>query len=294
MAGRRSAFMRYRLGSLASGAGTPPTLAPGWLTIYSPAIGAPETVARGSVVLPVAGQIDFRREEDVRVGDLLKDQATGRIFTVAQMQDRPVQRRVLVAEVFPPIPDEFESGLIEAYWDLDGNWAINQTLGELVPVTVSLADPAVASFCYQLLQGDFDVFTWVFADVGSSGAVRYALLKVQLNLLGPELTAVGVKNNGKGVFVRVDKNPGIVETVEGSLSAGLYGFVRLKREGARFRTFYASATHPPTEETEWREINPPVNAWTSAADVLIGLAAYQNAGTTGSMRFRFLRNWRKP
>lgn len=289
--GNRTKFLRYRFGS-----GTEETLLPAWLTIFSPSVGAAETVV-DQVIQPVSGYVDCRRLADVLPGDVLREGAAGsvgRVFVVSQVENRPATTRLLVAEIFPPIPDEFESGLLEAFWAADGDWVFDKATGSAQPTPLpSLTSPSVSSYLYQTISGDFDCFCEVSVDAGSGVAIRHALLKAQANLLGPDLVGVGVRNDGNVTVYRVDRVDPTLITTDGLTVPDKFGlFLRLSRLGTRFRTFWAVGDLPE-KESQWAEIHAPSpGSWSTGNDVLLGLGAYQNTGTFGIVKFPFLRNWR--
>jgi len=291
----RTAFLHYRLGT-----GTEGAIAPAWLTIYGAAIGAAETVV-DRIIQPVSGYFDCRRAADVVPGDILREGKTGslgRVFIVTQIENRPATTRVLVTEIFPPIPDEFESGVREAFWAEDADWVVDKSFGAAQPTPLaSLTSPSVGNFLYQTIEGNFDCYTRVAVDTGSGGAIRHALLKVQENLLGPDLVGVGLRNDGFPTFYRVDRVDPTVTTTDGrSFTSDFQAYLRLQRIGTRFRTFWAALLDgEPEKEEQWTEINAPsIGDWTTATTnpLLIGLCAYQNTGTAGIVRFHFFRNWR--
>lgn len=289
--GNRTKFLRYRFGS-----GTEETLLPAWLTIFSPSVGAAETVV-DQVIQPVSGYVDCRRLADVLPGDVLREGAAGsvgRVFVVSQVENRPATTRLLVAEIFPPIPDEFESGLLEAFWAADGDWVFDKATGSAQPTPLpSLTSPSVSSYLYQTISGNFDVWCGVRVDSGSAGAIRHAMLKAQANLLGPDLVAVGVRDNGVPTFYRADRVDPTLTTTDGlTVPSGLGYYLRLQRIGTRFRSFWAVQDSEPEKEAQWTEIYAPASgSWSTSGDVLIGLAAYQNSGTSGLVHFDFFRNW---
>src|SRR5436305_14913418 len=102
----RTSFTKY-----SPGATTTATIAPAWLAIHARSAGAPAVVARGGVATGVTGQVQVTRWADVMVGDILLETSTGRAFSVVQIYKQPAYIQALVSEIFPPIPDEFESGI---------------------------------------------------------------------------------------------------------------------------------------------------------------------------------------
>lgn len=300
----RVILTQYRAGSLAAGTGTPPTIDPAWMRIYNLAGGAPQTVNRTGIAA-VTGEFTVPRTADVQVGDFFRlglgggvsvDNLTPRAFQALQVIPEPASQKILFVEIFPPIPDEFESGLLDAWWTPQYSPAVDNATGELVIENagpeLSGNDPSDCPFIYQTINGDFDCFSWLKTDKGSGGAVRYGLLMAH-DAVNDDLVAVGVKSAGTGlVYHRFDSTTANTETNGPTFTDETFGFVRLKREGKRFRSFYANAVTVPTEESEWTEILPPSDQYQTANDVRVGLAGFQKTGTDGSMRFRFLRNWK--
>jgi hypothetical protein len=63
----------------------------------------------------------------MEVGDIFRlgladglgiDNLTPRAFQALQIAPEPASQRILFVEIFPPIPDEFESGLLDAWCSL--------------------------------------------------------------------------------------------------------------------------------------------------------------------------------
>lgn len=288
---KRTQFLLYRLGT-----GVEVSIKPCWLSIYGASVGAAETVI-DRIIQPVSGFVDCPRSADVVFGDILREGAagsSGRVFVVTQIENRPAVTRCLVTEIFPPIPDEFESGVREAFWAEDGTWVVDKSQGSAQPTPLpSLSAPSVSNYLYQTISGNFDVWCGVRVDTGSAGAIRHAMLKAQANLLGPDLVAVGVRDNGVPTFYRADRVDPTLTTTDGlTVPSGLGYYLRLQRIGTRFRSFWAVQDSEPEKEAQWTEIYAPASgSWSTSGDVLIGLAAYQNSGTSGLVHFDFFRNW---
>ncbi|MGH2359747.1 MAG: hypothetical protein ACRDGM_04285 [bacterium] len=285
----RSTFALYRLGqpdtSLISGA----------LEIYAPSIGPLQIYRAGDILSGLAGQIDFVREALVSVGDLLCDQTTGRWFSVAQISDQPAIRRALVAEFLLPMPDEFESGVIDGYWTALHSLAVDVELGELYVQSgsdLSKTTPLNIPFLYQLITGDFDIYARLRCTVGGGGNYGYALLKAG-DTGDTKAVTVGVRmEGGSGQFVRQDYVSSIQEVSGNGLSQNAWGLVRLRRVGARIAAYYAPSPSTPEIEEEWIELQAGAgNAWTSTAQLRVGLAGYLSTGTTAGHRYSWLRNW---
>src|SRR5215510_12039779 len=109
----RRSFTRYRLGGVASA-----VVSRAWLRILGPSGGAPQ------ILDPIAQQnrtlaafIRLQQSFDVKVADILKENSSGRIFVVGQVQPEPGKTNLLhCSEIRAPIPDEFNAQSIEAFW----------------------------------------------------------------------------------------------------------------------------------------------------------------------------------
>jgi hypothetical protein len=200
----RTSFTRYRRGASSSA-----TLGPGWLDVFAPALGV---VAVGRQRLPprgMRGQIDFGRAADVAINDILKEAVTGRIFYVTQVAKLVSMKRAFVAEFWPPIPDEFESGLVDEFWTEFSSWTVSAAQGECLlnaGAALSATSPIDIPYLYQTLasDNDFDVYAQLKADTGSGGAIRYSLIKCEPTNGDDRAVCVGVKDNGTAYFVRID------------------------------------------------------------------------------------------
>lgn len=291
MAGIRLSFSIYRHGESA----VVGTLSPGWLYTYTRSLQPLESL---HAVRSTTAEIQFSitASTEVRIGDLLKDSKFSRWFLVVQLAEDRAMRRVLVAEVSSPIPDEFESGVVCAWWTASSGFTIENVAGQLQlkGTGFNLTSMLAAEHCSQSVEGDFDIFTWLVADTGSVGVKRYALLKASMGDL-TDGVAVGIVDDGTPAFCRidfVDASGGQAVTELGELLTGSYRYVRLKREGQRFRCFYANATALPTLEHEWTEIEPSSWVYTNSDDVTVGPAGYVSAAANITLRWRFVRNWK--
>lgn len=292
MLGKRLSFSIYRHGESA----VVGVLNPGSLYTYTRSL-QPQDSLRS--VRSTSAQIDFSLtgSSTLRVGDLLKDGTYSRWFLVVQLTEDKATRRALVAEVSSPIPDEFESGVIDKWWTASGGWAVDNTVGELAldGTGWNMSNMLAAEHCSQSVEGDFDVYTWLKADAGSSGAKRYALLKASMGDL-TDGVAVGIESGANSSFCRVDYVDGsggqVVSYGNTDLLNASFRYVRLKREGIRFRCFYANSTALPTKETEWTEIPPASWVYTNKQNVTVGPAGYVTTAAAIVLRWRFVRNWK--
>lgn len=284
----RRQFTRYRRGV----PGTAPTVGPGWLDIYNRAIGPVPSISN---VRSSSGQIDFGRGVSLYRGDILKDTNSSRLYFIIQLQERPSGVRAIVAELFAPIPDELECGIIEAWWTDAGvgTWAMDATSAELGVSGAGLTsnNELGIPFLYQTVSGDFDVYAKVKTSAGSGLVARYVGIKAGSS---NDLSAafVGIKNNGSAAFHFAQRTASTNASAAGSAYGNdLYGWVRLKRAGCRFAGYYSIAAKIPARDADWVEI-PDANVWLTFDDVRLGFAAYCD-GTLGmpTILFKSMRNW---
>lgn len=292
----RRAFTRYRLGGVAALA-----VPRAWLRILGPSGGAPQ------ILDPIAQQnrtlaafLRLQNSFDVKVADILKENASGRIFVVGQVQPEPGKTNLLhCSEIRAPIPDEFNAQSVEAFWTQTASGFLISSDGPSEPVLLLSSMPAgtlpsAAKGNYQLVSGDFDVWARLRTDVGSVGNVRHALIGARRpsDNLG---CYVGVRDNGStGEFVRLDEYAAsTLDTTTGAQGAPatLY-YVRLKRTGSRFQVFYKATVAAPAIDSDWIEIaNDPATSFAGTEDLRVGLFGYTNNSTSGQALFAFLRNW---
>lgn len=151
---------------------------------------------------------------------------------------------------------------------------------------------------FQSISGDFDVWTSLRTDAGSVGNVRNAILGVQV-VASSTGCFIGICDNGTtGEPVRYDVYTGSPNfdtdtNVDAAVSSATYYYARLKRVGARFRTFYRTVAGAPVAESDWTEItnDAPISFASSLDNIRIGLFGVTNNSTLGEARWQFLRNW---
>jgi len=292
----RRAFTRYRLGGVASA-----VISRAWLRVLGPSGGAPQ------ILDPIAQQnrtlaafIRIQQSFDVKVADILKETASGRIFVVGQVQPEPGKTNLLhCSEIRAPIPDEFNAQSLEAFWTQTTSGFSASTDGPSEPVLLLSTMPAgtlpsAAKGNYQLVSGDFDIWARVKTDVGSVGNVRHALIGARRpsDNLG---CYVGVRDNGAtGELIRLDEYAAsTLDTTSGLVASPATAyFVRLKRTGSRFQTFFKATLDPPVLDSDWIEIaNDPATSFSGVEDLRVGSWGYTNNSSAGSALWHFLRNW---
>ncbi len=285
----RTKFTLYRPGST-----TTTTLTPAWLDIYSQPIGTAEVIARGGVSAGVTGRAAFHRAQDVRVGDILFEPSSNRSFSVIQIYLKAAQKYALLTEILPPIPDDYETGVIEKYWTetLAGAslFSILKVTGRLnLAGGPSAAYPSAGSRLTQSINGDFDIWTRLESDAGGGAAIRYPLIGA-IDVSGAG-AYVGLRNNAAANFVRIDEvSAGSITETLSVAAGGTAGYVRMRRRGITLHSYYSlSAT--PTTEADWAEIVMPLFPFTSLATLAVGIFGYCNTGTGSALYWEFLRNW---
>jgi len=288
-AGPRTKMYRHRPGNVASR-----LVAPLWLTIYSQSAGAPRIVARGQIEEGVTGLVESSRSADIEVGDILIDFYDARIFYVLQIEMRPARRKCTVVEYLPPLADEFEFGVIDSYWSATSEgWSVDASSGELKQTNPSGTLPSAGRLLYQNVGIGFDAWARVKCDGGSGGAIRRALIGARSASSGLGVY-VGAKDNGTNTIpVRLDEHAAstVAETSGTGVASASYLFVRLQRQGSRFRAFYNSGTVEPAAEADWTEIVPSGSQFTGADSLRVGACGYTQTGAAGEARLKFLRNW---
>ena len=290
----RHKFISYRRG--VSGASAAFN---GWVEGYNRGIG----VLDGSVGRPVrssSGQIEVSRSGDFLIGDILVDQSSSRLFMVIQIVEQPSVKRLLVSEIKFPIPDEFESGIVESFWTVIGTWEMNVEAGELGSLSDILGVAGYQStsilaipFVYQVVSGDFDVYAKLFINAGFGAAQKHSLLKAAL-ADDSEAVGVGIRANMKYLtFFRQDVEPGLSTVDAEKVPLAQYCWVRLSRVGVRFGAYFStlSERRRPVRDDDWIEI-VSTSGWTSSADVRLGIGFFNDSTTkVERSRFSFFRNW---
>lgn len=286
----RTKFTLYRPGSA-----TTTSVAPAWLDIYSQPIGAPAVIARGGVSAGVTGRATFHRAQDVQVGDILLEKSTARSFSVIQIYLKGAQKYALLTEILPPIPDDFETGVIEQYWAQTpagaSIFSILKPTGRLnLAGGPSAAYPSAGSRLTQSLNGDFDIWTKLESDAGGGASIRYPLIGA-IDVSGAG-AYVGLKNNGAANFVRIDEvSAGSITETVSVAAGGTSGYVRLRRIGITLHSYYSLSATEPAVEADWTEIQMPLFPFTSLATLSVGAFGYCNTGTGSALYWAFLRNW---
>lgn len=293
----RRAFTRYRLGGVAALA-----VPRAWLRILGPSGGAPQ------ILDPIAQQnrtlaafLRLQSSIDVKVADILKENASGRIFVVGQVQPEPGRTNLLhCSEIRAPIPDEFNAQSVEAFWTQTAAASFfSSSDGPSEPVLLLSSMPAgtlpsAAKGNYQTVSGDFDIWAKVKTDVGSIGNVRHGLIGARRASDGLGCY-VGIRDNGStGELIRLDEYAAsTLDTTSGLIAAPATAyFVRLKRTGSRFQTFFKATLDPPVLDTDWIEIaNDPATSFSGVEDLRVGSWGYTNNSSNGSALWHFLRNW---
>lgn len=297
----RTTFTRYRLGGASSLA-----IPLAWLRLLGPLGGGPQILdpSRGSQQ-GVSAHIGIHRNYDVRIGDILKEGAagaSGRAFIVLQVEPRADHVDLYhSSEIPPPIPDEFNTFTKELFWtDPDAGFLAtnSSSLGGILQIS-SLppgTSPTAAVKYFQLVRGDFDIWTRLTTDDGTAGNVRNALIGAQL---ASDSTGIFVgyrhpNGGGQAELIRYDVISGpITSTIIGAAAASSANyFVRLKRQGSRLRAFYKITAGEPAVESDWIEIFQTLaSAFASAAELRVGHFGFTNNSAEGNATWVFLRHW---
>lgn len=294
----RRAFTRFRLGGVVAQA-----IPRAWLRILGPIGGAPQ------ILDPVEGEnqtlaafIRLSNVFGVRVADILKENESGRIFVVRQVQPEPNRTDLLhCVEIQAPIPDEFDAQSLEPFWtQTDTGFSISSdgpSESVLLLSTMPAGTlPSSAKGNYQLVAGDFDVWAQLRTDAGAAGNVRHALLGARhptsnlgcyVGVRSPTATTADTVRLDEHAVATLDTTTGTV----GAAAVTLF-FARLKRTGSRFQAFYKITPNTPIAESDWIEIvNDPATSFSSVEDLRVGLWGYTDNSTAGQAIFAFLRNW---
>lgn len=290
--GFKTSVTLYRRGDMTMPA---PVFQNAYETIFNRALGPLSTSSANQVRL-TSGQIDFdaagNYRPDIRRNDFLVD-TQGRVFLVVQVCDWAAMRRFLVAEIFRPIPDDFDCGSIETFWSKiqPMAWENVPTVSELHCAGVASATPAGVPFLYQDVVGEFDVIAQLQCAAGSNTADNRIVIKAAA-ADDSAWALVGVRDNGTPYFFHAEHDGASDSATDGMVHvSSVWGWVRLRRVGCRFAAYYSTTTTEPTKDSDWVEMFGS-NVWITQADVRLGLAAWVN-GTPSSpgFKFKFLRNW---
>lgn len=296
----RTTFTRYRLGGASS-----LSIPLAWLRVLGPFGGGPQILdPLAQAQQSTSSIIAIQRIYDVRIGDILKEGAagaSGRAFLVVQVEPRADHFDFYhSSEIPPPIPDDFDLLSKEVFWiDPDTGFGIVGDLplgGRLqlssVPAGTS---PTAADKFYQLVRGDFDIWTRILVDAGTAGNVRNGLIGAQLasdstgcfvGLRHPNLT-----NDHELIRYDVITGPITNVVVGASQTTGTFHF-RLKRQGSRLRAFFKATAGAPTVDSDWTEIFQTVaNSFSSSAELRVGCFGFTNNSTQGLLDWLFVRTW---
>lgn len=298
MAQERTKFLRYRRGDSSS----PVTVGPGWLEVYSPALGALRDP--GSVPVPPRGmraQADFSRNVPLKQLDLLKDGRTGRVFVITQLADLCSIRRAYLAELYSPISDDFDTGIVEKFWtDLNtSDFSVNNQTGQLRLGTTNIVQGSLVGipFLYQVAAGDFDVYAGLKVNAGSATVTHRILIKAAPLDPADEAdfiyAAVGIESGTEVKFCHAQGNGASTGILYGRpFLAQSIGYVRLARYGGRISGWLASTSTPPASERDWAEMTN-VNLWIGTDEVRLGVAGHSIGTLAGNpeMTWDFFRHW---
>ena len=287
--GPRTQFYRHRQGNVGS------VLLPlGWFYVYTRAANAPEIFVQGAIRAGVTGRVNAPRAADIRVGDILQDYYDGRLLLVLQASLSAANLVALVVELNGPIADEFEFGGIDSYWSATSSgFSVEVATGELKQTNLSATLPSAGRLLYQPTKGDFDIYTCLRCDAGSSGAIRRALLAARNPTTGLGLYA-GLKDNGtNATIIRLDETSAgvMTETTGPTIVSAAYAFIRLARTGAGLQVLYNTSLITPVAKTDWTVLAPSGTRYANVETLNVGMAGYTQTGAVGESRWQWLRNW---
>ncbi len=290
---KRVSLTRFRFGGVAAA-----TIAPAWITIYAPAAAAPAVFNPAGLEVGSSGFVKLPRGADVKVADFLSWSDAMRIFLVIQVVPEPLHNRALIAEIPGPIPDEFGYQEIEAFW-LEAQagsavFDIDTTDGAATLSPLPLGTiPSQSSMLYQVVSGDFDVWSHLVADPATAGRIRRALLGAKHPTSGLGIYIGLLGESASSDIDRYDEYAvSTVTTANGpTIATNTYAWFRLNRAGARFRTFYATAAEP-ADDDDWIELTQPAaTSFTSSDDLRVGLAGFCSNLAAGTAKWKHFRNW---
>lgn len=255
-------------------------------------------LARGDVGAPVVAWARCHKKWDVQVGDLLifpDDQ----YFVVRQLEPEQQTMLLSLGEIAPIIPDEFESGAVNAWWDVSAgsSFAIDQNEFHLEIDPPPAETLKVGAHLTQLSKSyDFDVWCALRCDPLTSlltASTRFALLGASSDDFATGVY-VGLRTGLNTNFVRIDEYEGeVLETIEREkIMPGQWGWVRLKRSGLLFRAFYSPLD--PKLERDWIEIfSTPAKFFSETGAVRVGLTGFRSTfGLSNLVSWDFVRNWK--
>ncbi len=296
----RENFIRFRIGSAVM-----LDITPAWLRVLSPFGAAPQILdPTGQGLVGVSAEIRYRGPINVIPGDILKAglqaaPAHGRIFIVRQVQRESDANLFQCAEIAAPIPDEFDDERELIWTQLGGNvfFTTNEIFGGSMQTSLPAGTkPILEHALIQLISGDFDIWTRLRTDAGGA-AVRNALIGLQIpsTLTG---IFIGFRDNGASSEpVRYDVLTGtpsfVTTTSTGPVaSSATYYYVRLRRRGRFFRTFFKTSPGEPVAESDWTQLHPSGSFFFSSSDnTRLGLFGFTNNSAAGIARWDFIRHW---
>ncbi len=295
----RTTFSRFRFGGISI-----LTISPAWLRVLSPIGAAPQILdpVTGLSLIGVSSEIRVKPHHDVIVGDVLKVGPTtehGRVFIVRQIQYEADANLLHCGEIPAPIPDEFDDERENFWTQLGGNvfFTANEVFGGAMQTSLPAGTkPILEHALIQVVTGDFDIWARLRTDAGGA-AVRNALIGLQIP---GALTGVfiGFRDNGATAEpVRYDvttPSPTFnLQTATGFVAApATYYYVRLRRAGRFFRTFYKTSPGEPVSESDWTQLHPGATFFFSdAPNSRVGLFGFTNNSAAGIARWDFIRHW---
>ncbi|MEW6129597.1 MAG: hypothetical protein AB1757_21330 [Acidobacteriota bacterium] len=265
------------------------TIDPAWLQVLK--AGTRKAIITSGAEVGISAEMRARNDADIKVGDTLYYAARGQRFNVQQVIAEAATLQALLQQIPRFIPDEFDNLFFEPFWSqrLNGG-AISETSS---PGSVEFTAPSPAVqlasnglFVYQTLSGDFDVFARISVSNTLTGA------QLHFGYLGARIAASvnGVYIGNKGYAggsdnVRLDQYGASAGQQDESIDTTAKNFVRIKRTGAVFHTYYSNngASQIPSSESDWIEVEPAGTQVTSAADVEVGLGCYKTVGAAANV-----------
>lgn len=268
-----------------------------WIETYAASVGVTNVSSERIVPRGLRGVLEVSRTLPAfMLGDLLID-SDSRVYVVLQVQQFPSLSRLSLSEIYRPIPDEFDTGQdVEAFWTAAaiGAWTIDAGDGVLTTLRVTGTTPLVVPWLYQAVKGDFDAYCQLRhnATVVSAGTA-YSFIKAgnsgdtSCAVVGLSQTSTAVNFFHREIFGVSDSNV----TGANKHEVGVWAFVRLRRSGFRFSAYYATTVTVPLRDADWIEIAGS-NVYLSGEDILVGVGAYTDSGTTDPQpEWEFFRNW---
>lgn len=233
----------------------------------------------------IVASLAFYRRADIRVGDLCR-LSDGRLFVVQQINLDVSQIKCACGEVAPVIPDQFSEGIINPWWTkaVPGTWAVVPSESRLRLTPPTGDSPDDGGFLSQLVTGDFDVCAWVSVAPGTAGDVQRGSLGARVSLTSA--VYVGVKDDGTRKIMRMDQSG--VSVVESSIAFTGH-WLRLKRVGQDFFTYYSGNPRGVETVKDWVLLPPSGATVTSIASVSVGMGGVAS-GAGSPIVFDEVRN----